>query len=112
VYKADFFTARETTMKWGPWTFNTKHISLDHAGQYDIALSTCTSSADVLDWIAQVASKSWADDATLAHLVRAFDDVLMLQANYCGNGEDREADGEALGRQYMANPNRLDDLLE
>ena len=41
----------------------------------------------MLDWICQIAHKTWADDATLAALVRALDDVLRPQANLCPNGQ-------------------------
>jgi hypothetical protein len=48
-----------------------------------------TSSAAVLDAIMQVAGKSWADDARLAGLVHALDDILHPQANLCSGGGDK-----------------------
>jgi hypothetical protein len=56
---------------------------------YDIDLERLTTSARVLDWIAQVASRPWASDRVIAGLVRALDAHLHLQANYCGQGVDR-----------------------
>jgi hypothetical protein len=41
------------------------------------------------DRIVQVSHKLWADDATLAGLVRALDDVLRLQSNLCGRQDHR-----------------------
>jgi hypothetical protein len=54
--------------------------------RYEIDLDTCTSSAEVLDWISQVAGKTWADDTTVAGLIRALDDVLVPQAHLCSSG--------------------------
>jgi hypothetical protein len=46
----------------------------------------------VLDWIIQVAEKTWADDATVAGLVRALDDVLHPQAHLCSMGASKTLD--------------------
>ena len=43
----------------------------------------------MLDWIAQIARKAWADPACMAGLVRALDDVLHVQANLCPGGHSR-----------------------
>lgn len=56
---------------------------------YDVTLTTCTTSAEVLDRLAQVAGKNWAGmdmDKVLAGLLRALDDVLHLQSTLCGGG--------------------------
>jgi len=37
---------------------------------YEVDLEQCLDGAQVLDWILQVAGKQWADDATVAGLVR------------------------------------------
>lgn len=58
--------------------------------EYEIDLDECSTSAEVLDWIAQVAGKIWATDAVVADLVRALDDVLALQENLCGSGQSRK----------------------
>jgi len=56
---------------------------------YEVDLERCATSAQVLNWIAQVATKQWASDEILAGLVRAINDVLKLQANLCGSGRER-----------------------
>jgi hypothetical protein len=43
--------------------------------------------AQALDWLAQVAQKTWATDMVMADLVRAMDDMLDLQGNLCGHGQ-------------------------
>jgi hypothetical protein len=74
---------------WGQWTFDENHLALMHADPpYRIDLERCTTSAEVLDWIAQVAGKLWATAADVGDLVRALDDVLGLQANICGAGKE------------------------
>jgi hypothetical protein len=78
-------TDRHAAGPWGPWRFDARRRVLDH-DWYEIDLDRCTSSAEVLDWICQVAGKSWADDATIAGLVRALDDVLAPQQYLCGFG--------------------------
>jgi hypothetical protein len=59
-------------------------------GGYPLDISDCTSSAKVLDWICQVAHKTWADDACVAGLVRALDEILDPQANLCSCGRDKQ----------------------
>jgi hypothetical protein len=56
---------------------------------YEVALDDCTDSAQTLDWIAQVAGKSWATNGVLAGAVRALDAVLDVQGNLCGGGISR-----------------------
>lgn len=84
---------------WGPWILDPKYrclfIPIDPAGdlrdvdncEYYIDLETCLNPAAVLDWLAQIAGKTWANDAVLAGLLRAFDDVIHLQGNLCGMGQ-------------------------
>jgi PleD family two-component response regulator len=54
----------------------------------------------VLDWIMQVAKKSWADDEILASLVQALGYVLRPQATLC-----------RLGKEQMLSLNELRQLL-
>lgn len=74
---------------WGPWRLDPATYVLYPIGsyRYEVDLEDCTTSAQVLDWLSQVAGKSWADDATLAGLVRAIDDVLNPQACLCSCGQ-------------------------
>ncbi|HET7325983.1 MAG TPA: hypothetical protein VFJ14_01720 [Nocardioidaceae bacterium] len=75
---------------WGPWVLDTDNWSLSHP-LYDVDLDRCATAAEVRDWIAQLAGKTWVDDATLAGLIHALNDVLRLQATLCGNGQDHPA---------------------
>jgi hypothetical protein len=74
---------------WGPWvldgeTYVLRNVETPHG--YEVDLERCLDSAQVLDWLAQVAGKTWATPEVLAGLVHALDDVLALQTNLCGSG--------------------------
>lgn len=47
------------------------------------------SSAQVLDWIMQVASKQWATDDVIADFVRAIKETIHPQSNLCSGGTER-----------------------
>jgi len=55
---------------------------------YEIDLDGCNSSAEVLDWIAQIANKNWATSEIIGDLVFMFNKHLSLQENICGWGKD------------------------
>lgn len=78
---------------WGPWKLDPSarvlYVDDPCPYRYEVHLDRCTTSAEVLDWICQVAGKTWANDATLAGLVRALDDVLAPQANLCSGGRSK-----------------------
>ena len=88
-------------MQWGNWMFDSKNLTLTHTVEgYEIDLEEIHSSAVILDWIFQILSKQWADASTMHDLLRAFDDILDPQANYCPWEEDRRADGGQLAREF------------
>lgn len=84
--------ARWDPSKWNGWKLR-KGGGLEYpaydGGVYPIDICGCTSSAGVLDKICQVSHKIWADDACLAGLVRALDEILNSQANLCSGGQDK-----------------------
>ncbi len=83
--------------KWGPWHFRESSLVLElnfrrpggSNDWYEIHLADCCSSAEVLDWIMQIADKSWASDEIIANLIRALKDCLHPQSNLCGSGIDK-----------------------
>lgn len=95
---------------WGPWRLDAELRVLYPISpyRYEIDLDTCTSSADVLDWICQIAGKDWADDATLAGLVRALNDVLYPQAHLCSSGRSKRM----TQRQIIAQVARFQALID
>jgi hypothetical protein len=79
---------------WGPWQLVTSGGMvpwLEHATRaYDITLAECRTASSCCDWVAQIIGKSWSDDATIAGLLRALNDILRLQPNMVGFGRDLE----------------------
>jgi len=74
------------------WCFDPNTLTLTlHGGPYpyEIDLQRCRTSAQMLDWVMQIAVKRWADDRILASLVRAFDAILRPQATLCSLGHER-----------------------
>jgi hypothetical protein len=83
---------------WGPWRLDAERLALDcyldGSWTYEVDLERCTTSAEVLDWIAQVSGKGWFDAAdpdaqVVGHLVMALDALLCPQATLCSFGMDR-----------------------
>ena len=79
--------------EWGGWTLDPNYPSIDlgrDGARYWMDLRRCCDSAGVLDFICQIAGKSWADDVILAGLVRALDDVIRPQRFLCSFGGSKE----------------------
>lgn len=72
------------------WHHDTRLRTLTYRPMdYEIDLDECRTSAQVLDWICQIAHKTWATDAVLAALVRQLDRVLRPQVNLCSGGVEQ-----------------------
>lgn len=78
-------------LTWGPWALQTSNLTLV-CQDYEVDLERVTSGAEALDWIAQVAGKTWSTPDTIGYLVLALDDLLELQENLCGGGLNRTLD--------------------
>jgi hypothetical protein len=82
------------TRQWGPWALQGTDLVI-HAGsisEYPVDLLTCTSSAQVLDWVCQVAGRfaegrDQEGRAALAWFVLAVDEILSPQATLCSHGK-------------------------
>lgn len=78
----------------GTWTFMPRVGTIEYVlgnGNclYQIDLEYCRTSAQVLDWIMQVALKTWATDRTVAGLVRMLDKILDPQSRLCSFGQEQ-----------------------
>jgi hypothetical protein len=81
---------------WGNWWYDQKNRVLEHRKErYYVILNECGNSARVLDWIAQIKLKTWATAKDLGDLVTALDDLIDLQGNLCGGGQDHKLDVKA-----------------
>jgi len=77
--------------RWGRWILDAESQSLCLADEVSlrfchIPLSMCNSSAEILDWIAKIQEKTWANSQDVGDLVEALNDLLDLQRNFCGAG--------------------------
>ena len=88
-------------MHWGNWVLEPKNLTLAHSSEgYEIDFERIHSSAAILDWIFQIQQKPWADARTMHDLLRALDDILRPQANYCSDEQDKRTDGGKLAREF------------
>lgn len=93
-------SARRNLNRWGPWLLATDYPALEHLERgYEVSLLECRTAAQCLDWIAQIANKTWADATTVAGLVHALDDVLSLQASVCPSGRPRTLTRDQIRRR-------------
>ncbi len=77
---------------WGNWRYKAKLLTLTHVPEdYEIRLDECSTSAETLDWIFQVASKTWVTPEDLGNLILALDDIIDPQANLCSFWLKQEA---------------------
>jgi hypothetical protein len=73
---------------WGNWRLDAETLTLvlESPSYYEIRLDEITDSAQMLDWIFQIQTKSWATNDVIGNLIRAFDDIFMPQGTLCGQG--------------------------
>ena len=81
---------------WGPWKLNKRILTLTFSKRrhpanlgppyYEIDLERILDSASMLDWIMQITGKTWADDFTIASLVRALNEIFQPQHYLCSFG--------------------------
>jgi hypothetical protein len=83
--------------RWGNWELDTNLLVLIYRGrqghnEYEIDLEKIDGSAEMLDWIFQLNSKSWVSRKDMGDLVQAFDDIFTPQSTLCGQGIDKKLD--------------------
>jgi hypothetical protein len=76
---------------WDIWRLDPRNYTLVAGSwqRYYVDLERCLTSAQMLDWIIQVAGKTWATADVLAGLVHALDEVLRPQARLCSLGSSK-----------------------
>ena len=79
---------------WGSWSFKPESLVLvceaAEAKGYEVDLERCTTSAEMLDWLCQVAEKDWATAELVGNLVLALNDLLRPNASVCSMGVEGE----------------------
>lgn len=86
--------------QFGRWTFNTKTAALETViapatgAIYQIRLEEMRNSAQTLDWIYQVAEKTWASASDIGDLVRAIS--YIFGRDVCSGGVDKVINTEEI----------------
>lgn len=79
--------------RWGRWEYSKDTLEVIYHSpdgwQYGVDLERSNTSAQILDWIIQIAQKAWATPEDIGNLVRAFDELTEydLQALIYGSQE-------------------------
>ena len=93
---------------WGKWTLNRDTFCLvyegDNADWYEIDLDTFTDSAQILDWIFQVARKPWIPAQGIGDLLKAINQIFRPQKNYCSWGKDHKGDPRQIAGWILGEP--------
>jgi hypothetical protein len=83
---------------WGDWKYDAEYfvLAVDDAERhhYEVNLREFKTSAGALDWIFQVAGKTWVTPVQLGDLIQAIDDIIEPQATLCSGGHDKTLDVE------------------
>src|SRR5689334_18567187 len=78
---------------WGNWRYHARLFVLTHVPEdYEIRLDECSTSAETLDWIFQVANKTWMTQEDKGNLIDALQDLLHPQATLCSFGASKKLD--------------------
>jgi hypothetical protein len=78
-------------------------INIDGAERYWIPLKEINTSSQMLDWIMQIASKTWATPELIGLLVIAFNESLNPQACLCSFGRDLQIKSRDAKRRIEQN---------
>lgn len=87
---------------WGPWQLSREapFLFTPVPYRYEIDLEWCQTSAQALDWLAQINGKEWGHAAT-GGLLMALDDVLGLQSSLCSMGLSRKLSLSAVNTAWV-----------
>src|SRR5262249_11814634 len=80
----------ESLIKIGGWTYDPERLVVTYrvttSYVYEVDLEQCTTSAEMLDWIFQVAKKTWARGEVVRDLVKILNKLLRPQGTLCSFG--------------------------
>jgi len=97
--------------KWGSWMFNRQNLTLQHFMEghignegfidYEVDLEECIHAPSILDWILQIANKTWITADDIGNLVLALNQLAKygLQGMVCPGG---------MWGRYTSSKNRVD----
>jgi hypothetical protein len=76
---------------WGNWKLDIESLELVFQFEnieYPIPLDRCNNSAQILDWIYQIHTKSWVKVQDMYDLISSFGDIVRVQDKICCFGVD------------------------
>jgi hypothetical protein len=82
---------------WGRWRYQFSNLTLNLMKEdkliYGVDLERCNDSAQILNWIVQVAEKAFVTPEDIGYLVLALNDLShRLQSKVCGTGKNKKFD--------------------
>lgn len=85
----------EGERQFGNWTFDPTAQTLEHAGGYWVPLNEMVTSANTLDYIFQIAGKSWASEEDIGYFIALLAATIDPQATLCSFGKDQRFDARS-----------------
>jgi len=70
VLESDNIAPPQPGHRWGGWIYNGNYLTHQYP-HYEIDLERCVDAATTLDWVLQVADKSWCTTDDIGHLFLA-----------------------------------------
>ena len=95
---------RSYPLRWGQWRLvaDTHEMEHDDAPWYGVDVDRCVTAAETLDWIVQLARKSWCSSKDVGDFVRALDQIADgLQGAVCPFGRSRRVNMRVLVDEYL-----------
>jgi hypothetical protein len=98
--------------RWGRWVLNGdgQNWTLDltdigeTGSEYYIPLYSIHESSQLLDWIIQLADKTFVSTEDIGCLVLALDEIFMTQATLCGSGASKRLEPGFLDQRLGPHP--------
>jgi hypothetical protein len=77
-----------TQVRIGDWVYDPTTLTVQYgeSGNLYVDLEKCSTSAQMLDWVFQFASKRWATNQAIGDLVLLLNQLLHPQSNLCSGG--------------------------
>jgi len=94
------------------WTLRLNELTLEHTNGYYIDLDRCQNAEQMLDWILQVAGKTWCDAESLAELVRKLGLYLGGQDELCRGAIQRVIGNPDAHRNAIRHRLVFDEMIE
>jgi hypothetical protein len=92
------------SLRWGDWKYRRSNYTLTYEPwNYEIDLEGIKRSSQILDWVFQIQTKTWATPQVLADLLEALRELLDPQANYCPSGMDRQTSAKEAVEGFFQN---------